>query len=211
MIKVYNYLVDSVGENCYSIVNDNNEALIVDPGDQADQLIEWIHSNGWHPQAVILTHAHMDHIGALDAIREQYQIEAYLHNAEKDFIIDPVLNFSRALHDHDVVQKPVEQYWDSMGVKTVGSFTFEIRHVPGHSPGSVIYVFHEDEIVIAGDTLFQGSIGRTDFPGGSHQQLMDAIDSQILTLPDNFKVYPGHGPSTSIGIERANNPFLIKD
>ena len=89
-----------------------------------------------------------------------------------------------------------------------GPFTFEIRHAPGHSPGSVLFISHPDKTVIAGDVVFQGSIGRTDLPGGNHQQLLDSIAREVLTLPDDYKLLPGHGPATTVGAERRSNPFL---
>lgn len=207
MIKVYGLEITSVGENTYALVNENNEALIVDPGGQADRIIAWIDDHVWSPQAVILTHAHLDHIGALDAIRDHYQIEAYVHYLEKDFMENPILNLS-ALMGMRLVQRPCQHHWQEMGAQTIGNFSFETRHVPGHSPGSVVYIFAEDQFVISGDTVFQGSIGRTDFPGGSYQQLIQGIQTHLLSLPDQFTLYPGHGPATKVGIEKISNPFL---
>lgn len=207
MIQVHSIELPRVGENTYALVNERKEALLVDPGDQAEQIIAWISDQGWQPQAVLLTHGHLDHIGALDAIRDHYQIEAYIHHTEAEFLTNPQLNLS-AYMGPKVIQRPAENLWQTTGAKQVAGFEFEIRHVPGHSPGSVIYIFAEDRFVISGDTVFRSSIGRTDFPGGSLDQLLSHIRQEILTLPGDFRLYPGHGPATDIQSEQVGNPFL---
>ena len=207
MNRVYQLEIPMVGENTYTIVNERQEALIVDPGGQSDLIINWIKDNGWKPQAVILTHAHLDHIGALDDMRNHYQIEAFIHFEEENFLSDPKLNLS-AYMGPELIQKPAEHLWQKMGKQKIGNFEFEMRHVPGHSPGSVIYIFHEDAFVISGDTVFMGSIGRTDFPGGSYNQLISGIHKHILSLPNHYQLFPGHGLATQVGQERVMNPFL---
>lgn len=211
MIKVHTFIVEGFDENCYCLVNEKNHALIVDPGGQANQIIAWIESHEWIPQAVILTHAHMDHIGALDEVRDYFQIEAYIHEIEADYISDGRLNLSSYLLTYDIVQRSAEHLWQMEGLKRIGDFEFEIRHVPGHSPGSIVYIFSADKFVIVGDTLFNGSIGRTDFPGGSLNTLLSGIKHKLLTLTDEYKIYPGHGPMSDIGTERRENQFLIQD
>lgn len=211
MNQVFSIELPKVGENTYAVVNsDSKAALLVDPGDQAEEIIAWIDEHGWQPKAILLTHGHLDHIGALDAVRDHYQIEAYIHKTEAEFLTNPQLNLS-AYMGPKVIQRPAEHLWQQMGAQELVGFEFEIRHVPGHSPGSVIYIFAADRFVISGDTVFRASIGRTDFPGGSLDQLLSHIRQEILTLPGDFALYPGHGPATDVQTEQASNPFLQFD
>lgn len=205
MLKVESLVVSNAQENTYVIYNEAKEALIIDPGDEAHRIIEWVKRNGWKLQAVLITHAHPDHVMAVDPIREEFGIEAYIHPIEKDMFIHPMQLFAP---NTGVENRPADHYWQEMGKHKVGSFEFEVAFLPGHSPGHVVYIFPEDELVISGDTLFAGSIGRTDFPGGSYQVLMEGVAKELLTLPHHFTLYPGHGPKTTIAEELASNPFL---
>lgn len=207
MLMVEKMVVGIASENTYAIVNEDKKALIIDPGAEAETLIDWIKSNGWQPQAVLLTHCHYDHIGALDAVREAFAIEAYVHPIEASFIIDSQKNLSYFVGSA-FMQRPAEHEWDSMGGKTVGDFEFKVAFVPGHSPGHVVYIFEDDGFVICGDTVFEQSIGRTDLPGGSQALLLTGIQKEILSLPENYRLFPGHGSSTTIAAEIKTNPYL---
>ncbi|MBD3949954.1 MBL fold metallo-hydrolase [Tuanshanicoccus lijuaniae] len=209
MYQVFQKTVGIASENTYVIVNEQQQALIVDPGDEASLLIQWIESNDWQPQAVLLTHGHFDHIGALDAVRQHFGIEAYIHHIEAAFLSDPMLNLSSGLMNEAVCRQPAEHLWRETGMKRVGDFEFRIELIPGHSPGHVVYIFEPEGFVMAGDTLFNGSIGRTDFYLGSLSKLLNGIQTYLLPLADECIVYPGHGAATTIGNERLTNPFLV--
>jgi len=195
-----------LGANCY-IVFKGKEALIIDPGSEPQAIANAIDQLELKPQAILLTHAHFDHIGAVDEIRKRYQIDVYIHEDEKDWLQDSGLNRSRLFTGEDIVTCPAEHHLHE-GKMELGSFSLEVLHTPGHSPGSVSFVFHDDEKVISGDALFFQGIGRTDLPGGDREVLENSIKNHLYQLPDTYTVYPGHGPNTTIGSEKQNNPFV---
>lgn len=193
-----------LGTNCY-VVSKNQEALVVDPSGDADQLMDYIANNNLNVKAILLTHAHFDHIGAVDELRKYCDCEVYVHELEADWLTDPELNRSIYL-PQQVKVKPAEHHIKP-GKMELGSFVFDVIHTPGHSPGSVSFVFEESKFVISGDVLFHQGIGRTDLPGGNYQQLEASI-LRLYQLNDAFTVYPGHGPETTISYEKQNNPFV---
>ncbi len=198
--------VGELGANCY-IVYQEGEALIFDPGGEPEKIIAFIDEHQLVPQAILLTHAHFDHIGGVDALRKHYQIDVYLHEAEAHWLTDPNLNRSTAFTRQEVKTDPPEHLL-TPGTLTLGSFTFEVIHTPGHSPGSVSFNFIEDDIIISGDVLFKFGVGRTDLPGGSFKQLANVIQTKLYTLDPTYIVYPGHGSPTTIGAEKHLNPFV---
>lgn len=205
-MEIISLSLGPLGTNCYILIKDK-EALIVDPGGDSDQVINLLTSKKVVPQAILLTHAHFDHIGAVDDLRSHYQIDVYLHEEEKDWLSDPQLNRSNAFFGNEIVTRPPEHYLEE-GELTISSFTFEVRHTPGHSPGSVSFLFPTEKSIIGGDVLFFGGIGRTDLPGGDMNVLVSSILTKFYSLPDDFTVYPGHGPKTTIKHEKVNNPFV---
>lgn len=208
MLEVQRIEIPRFGENCYLIINPSKQALIVDPGGEAEQMMAIIDQHQLCPQAIILTHGHFDHIGAVDTLREHFNIDVYIHQLEHDFLTNPELNLSGLFPKLSVTQSKPDHVWTEMGQVNIGEFSFVLHHIPGHSPGSVVYRFPQDKFIIGGDTLFQGSIGRTDFPGGSMELLLTGIRNELLSLEDDYVVYPGHGPTTTIGKERYQNAFL---
>lgn len=209
-MKVETLSLGPIGTNCY-IVRKGDECLIFDPGAQAERIEQYVTENKLKPQAILLTHAHFDHIGAVDAIRKKYEIDVYLHAAESDWLEKPELNRSVLFFgEAGAVRTAKPDHLIEVGRWDIGSFTFEVVHTPGHSPGSVSYIFHDDKFVISGDTLFNQGIGRTDLPEGDFQTLMLSIFNELYTLADDYVVYPGHGPSTTIGSEKFQNPFTVQ-
>lgn len=211
MYRVYRQVVGQVSENTYIIENtDSQTALIIDPGAEASRLIEWIDQKGWQPQAICLTHGHFDHIGACDALRDKYHIPVYLFEEEADFMWDGEYNCSLPMLGYTIEQRPADILWrrEDLGLVQVGDFQFEIRFTPGHSKGHVVFYFEREGFLISGDTIFKGSIGRTDLPGSSHMQLLSSIREAIMSLPESTILYPGHGPEISLKHELRFNPFL---
>lgn len=195
--------------NCYLISNDRNESLIIDPGGEGEKLIQIIEEKNLNPVAILVTHTHYDHIGAVDTIREHYQIPLYVHENEAKWLLDPSLNGSQFFAAFPLVRlRPADKILATEGKMSVGDFTFEMYETPGHSPGSVSFYFKDLGIVICGDALFQGSIGRTDLQGGDYDELITSIRNKLLVLPEDTVVLPGHGNTTTILAEKNTNPFL---
>lgn len=199
----------SIQTNCYIIDNQDRTCLIFDPGGEGKKLINLLNSRGLKPIAILLTHAHFDHIGAVDDVKNYYKIPAYVHKQEEKWLGDPALNGSQFFTMIEPIKvSPADFIIREEGPMKIGEFAFHIYHTPGHSPGSVSYYFAEDGVVISGDALFQGSIGRTDLPGGNQPQLLKSIHDKLLTLPEETYVLSGHGPVTTIEEEMNSNPFL---
>ncbi|ABS23216.1 MBL fold metallo-hydrolase [Bacillus cytotoxicus] len=195
--------------NAYILSNDQKECVIFDPGSEGEKLVTYLQQEGLKPLAILLTHAHFDHIGAVDAVREAFRIPVYVHKEEAEWLGDPAVNGSQIfMMNRSITAKPADYRIDGEGTLTIGPFTFEMFETPGHSPGSISYYCKEVNAVFSGDVLFQMSIGRTDLPGGSLTELMGSIEEKLFMLPDDTTVLCGHGPETNIGFEKENNPFL---
>jgi glyoxylase-like metal-dependent hydrolase (beta-lactamase superfamily II) len=194
-----------LGTNCY-IVSSNQDTIVFDPGGDADQLIEYIQNKDLQLKAILLTHAHFDHIGAVEDLRKFSGAPVYIHELEADWLTDPELNRSAFMSDK-IAGEPAD-YYLTPGRMNINSFQFDVVHTPGHSPGSVSFIFNKEKFVIGGDVLFNQGVGRTDLPGGSFEQLEASIRNHFYQLDDSFTVYPGHGPETTIGNEKRNNPFV---
>jgi len=196
----------ALGTNCY-ILHKSGKALIVDPGDESEKVVSYLSENQLEPEAIVLTHAHFDHIGAVDDLRKKYMLPVYLHHEETEWLTEPLYNGSGRFPRTPITTAPPEAELVE-GKMTIGSFSFHVYHTPGHSPGSVTIVFEKDEIIISGDALFQLGIGRTDLFGGNTQQLIESIQNKIYPLNESYTVYPGHGNPTTIGFEKMNNPYV---
>jgi hydroxyacylglutathione hydrolase len=192
-------------ENCYVAMDEaTHDAVIIDPGDDAPRIVDTIRRMGAKPIAVINTHCHFDHVGAVSAIRKQYDIPFYIHPEDRQMLEHASLSakgFGMALE-----QPETDRFIREGETFTVGESALAVRFTPGHCPGHITLV--GDGFAFVGDVLFAGSVGRTDLPGTSWPVLAESIKTQLLTLPDDTLVLPGHGPSTTIGHERRTNPFL---
>ncbi|WP_059171128.1 MBL fold metallo-hydrolase [Bacillus sp. FJAT-27445] len=195
--------------NCYVLYREDRTCLIFDPGEEAPKLINILSEKKLKPAAILLTHAHFDHIGAVDAIRDHYKIPVYLHEREAKWLGDPHLNGSGLFPVGPPLRVgPADHLLKNEGKMELMGFEFDVFETPGHSPGSVSFYFSEKGLVVSGDALFMGSIGRTDLPGGNEKELMKSIHTKLLSLPENTIVLPGHGPVTTIEDEMDSNPFL---
>jgi hydroxyacylglutathione hydrolase len=193
--------------NCYILWNQKKECLIFDPGGDGDRLISFLKGNQLQPLAILLTHAHFDHIGALDSIRLHFNIPAYVHKKETNWLRDPSLNGSKFFGSSISVNE-AEQIIKGEGMLKISDFELQVLETPGHSPGSVSFYHKPSKSVFSGDALFSGSIGRTDLRGGNQSQLLESIHSKLLSLPEDTYVLSGHGPVTTISVEMDHNPFL---
>lgn len=212
MLTVQHFEFSPIMENTYVLYNESGDCVIIDPGcyDQREEqmLKSWIANQHLHPKFLLNTHCHLDHVFGNRYVHETWNLELYLHPNEK-IVLDyapeagkrwnlPFVNYEGPLH-----------YIRAGDTIRLGTDELVVLEAPGHSPGHICFYCREQEFVIGGDVLFRGSIGRTDLPGGNHAQLLDSIRSQLFTLPDTVRVYPGHRTSTTIGYEKRTNPFLV--
>lgn len=194
-------------ENCYLVVDEQGgECAIVDPGEEAGLILHKVEETGAKPVAIWLTHAHIDHVLGVPRIAAETGAPVWLHPADRPFydaVPDQAAWFGLAPPE----PLPAPDQDLAHGTRlTVGGLSFEVRHAPGHSPGSVCLI--GPGVALSGDVLFAGSIGRTDLPGGDFETLIASIERELLPLPDDTILYSGHGPETTIGRERQTNPFL---
>lgn len=194
-------------ENCYIVADrDAGEAVLVDPGEEAELFLARLQTEGLTLTAIWLTHAHLDHVAGVGQVKERIDVPVWLHPADRE-LYDHAPDQARMFLGAEMPALPSPDRIIVPGDPVrVGACAFDVRFVPGHSPGSVAFI-HEG-IAIVGDVLFAGSVGRVDLPGGHGGTLIRSIRDELLTLPDETIVYPGHGPETTIGRERATNPFL---
>ncbi|MFN8487011.1 MAG: MBL fold metallo-hydrolase [Caldilineaceae bacterium] len=196
-------------ENCYIVACEKTrKGVIIDPGDNARAILKVVSQQALTIEKVINTHAHFDHVMAVNAVCSATGAPFYLHRADL-----PVLHGTpervRLWLDTEIspIREP-DEFLEHGQLIQVGEETLEVRFTPGHAPGHVVFIHHASRQIFGGDTLFQGSIGRFDLPMADGPTLLQSIREQLLTLPDDYTVYPGHGPATTIGAERATNPYI---
>lgn len=213
---------EAFGTNCYLVAaGPGEQCLVVDPGvGVLDQLDALLAEHRLHPAAVLLTHGHLDHTFSVAPVCNARGITAYIHPADKELLADPTKGLSRDLQELFGGQLPYSEPAEVAelpdgGTLRLAGLAITVDHAPGHTPGSVLFRlagapagWDAGSVCLAGDVLFAGSIGRTDLPGGSMPQMLTSLRDKILPLPDDTAVLPGHGPATTIGQERASNPYL---
>ncbi|MBO4680215.1 MAG: MBL fold metallo-hydrolase [Lachnospiraceae bacterium] len=206
-VKIGRIPLGNMGTNCYFVYSeDTKDAIVFDPADNGDYLYEKLKDNGISVKAIFLTHGHFDHIYGVKKLKELSGAKVYASVDEVEVLKDPDKNVSEMFGR--VISMEPDETFNDLDVITIAGMTFQVLATPGHTAGSVCFYFKDDNILIAGDTLFEGSVGRTDFPTGSMKTLVESINSKLMVLPDNTRVYPGHGGTTTIGDERQNNPFI---
>ncbi len=195
-----------------------NQAICIDPGDESERIFEIIRDRSFNLQAIALTHAHMDHVGGVAGLKKLMpEAQIILHRGDEfmyralpeqpAWIGIPRPQWTALGFEYET-PPPIDKYWQDGEHYSVGSIIFEVLHCPGHTPGHVALFARDERKVFVGDILFAGSVGRTDLPGGSTEQLLSSIRNKLLPLGDEVEVYSGHGPTTTIGEERLTNPFL---
>lgn len=211
MITIKRFEFNPFRENTYLISDDTGECMIIDPGcyepEEQDLLLEYFKENQLKPVKIVNTHCHIDHILGTAFLHDQYKLPFLIHPQEK-----PLLTASIAQGELFglEVQTPPEptDFLNEGDTLTFGNSVFEVIHVPGHSPGGIVLLNKDQQCMFTGDVLFQGSIGRTDLLGGDYDSLVSSIRQKLLILDPMIRVYPGHGPDTTIGIENQSNPFF---
>lgn len=211
MFQIKAFTFNPVQENTYILYNESNECIIIDPGcyfdSEKEELKNFITNHKLQPKLLLNTHCHLDHVFGNKFIAEEFKLKLNTHEREK-----PILELAPA--SGLMFNLPFDNYLGEVAYLKEGDFvklgddTLEVIHVPGHSPGSICFYCEKQKFIIGGDVLFQNSIGRTDLPYGSHEDLLKHIKEKLFKLPGEVKVYPGHGAPTSIGQEIKDNPYL---
>lgn len=211
MIQIKTFTFNPYQENTYLLYDEKGNCAIIDPGmygpEEEAMLSSFIEENQLNPVLLLNTHCHIDHVLGNKYIHETYNLFPQFHEGELPILIE-VQNYAPQMGMRYNVSPIGEVFLPSSGEIKLGDHSLELIFAPGHSPAHLCFYSAKQGFLIGGDVLFKGSVGRTDLPGGNHQQLMDSIRTNLYTLPDETIVYPGHGPTTQIGFEKKNNPFV---
>lgn len=214
MLQVRSFAFNPFQENSFVLFDETKECVVVDPGcsdeEENSQLADFIQKENLQVKLLLNTHCHIDHVLGNRFVKETYHVRLLIHKTE-----EPVLKaaevYAPSYGFHNYQHQPADAYMEDGDVVKFGNQSLQVLFVPGHSPGHVAFYSEPNRLVIGGDVLFYNSIGRTDLPGGNHQMLINSIHTKLFTLPDHVKVYPGHGPETTIGFEKRTNPFCAVD
>jgi hydroxyacylglutathione hydrolase len=211
-MQIKKFIVNPLQENSYVISDETKECIFADPGfcypEEQNKVKEYVRLNGLKPVMIINTHCHFDHIMGVEFLRREYKIPFLAHADESFWIENAVEQAGMFGFEMKPVSAP-DYFIDVDEPLRFGKSEFGVIHLPGHSPGHVVFYSEDEHILIAGDVLFYGSIGRTDLPGGNYRTLISGIKEKLFTLPEGIKVYCGHGPETKLDFEKSSNPFLV--
>jgi len=204
-LQIISLVTGAMLENAYLVFDEaSKQAAVIDPGDDAGKIEEQVDRLGLRLEYILLTHGHADHIGAVDELREKYNAKVAVHALDAEMLLSGEKNLSSFIGTPFAV-KAADRLLQDGDVVDVGTIRFHVMHTPGHSKGSVCYL--ADHVMFSGDTLFEGSIGRTDFPGGSMSEMRASL-ARLKALEEDYEVYPGHGGATTLEQEKAMNPYL---
>lgn len=199
-------VVGPLETDCYIVhCSETKECAIVDPGADPEKIIHFISESGLMPKVILNTHGHVDHVGANRDMKEKYDIPLLIHEADEGMLNHSIQSQLSFLLGAKKSPDP-DGFLEEKKIITVGNSKMEVLHTPGHSPGSVCFL--AEDFLLSGDTLFCGGVGRTDLPGGSWGELERSIREKILVLPEELRIFPGHGPSSTVGQEKHSNPFI---
>lgn len=211
MIKVEKFVVNPLGENSFVLYDETGACIIIDPGfyyaEEQEELKAYVENNQLRPVKIVNTHCHFDHIMGVEFVRKAFQIP-FLAHPDDAFWVGRAVDQGKMFGFEMTKVNPIDKFIADGEMIPFGQSELKAIHVPGHAPGHVVFYNEKDNMLIAGDVLFYGSIGRTDLPGGDYETLISKIKEKLFVLPDETKVYCGHGPETTLGFEKANNPFL---
>ncbi|KGQ69338.1 beta-lactamase [Chelonobacter oris] len=201
--------VTAFQQNCSIIWDDQKKAAVIDPGGDVDKLIRFIEENGLQVQKILLTHGHLDHVGAANKLKHYFHIDIFGPHIDDKFLFDSLPEQSRRFGLFETEVFYPDHWLNTEGqIIEIGDIQFEILHLPGHTPGHIGFIEHQKNVAFTGDVLFYHGVGRTDFPRGSHQQLLSSIREKLFNLNAEMIIIAGHGSATKIGIEKQDNPFL---
>lgn len=212
MISVKKFTFNPFQENTYVLFDETKECVIIDPGcyttQEKENLVNFIKNNDLTVKNILSTHSHIDHVLGNSFVAKEFNVNLIIHENDLETLnripeYAPMYGFT----DYEISPQPIS-FFDVEKGYSFGNSHLAMAYVPGHAPGHVVFISENDEFIINGDCLFYGSIGRTDLPGGDHDTLINSIKTKLFTLPNEYKVYCGHGPETTIGFEKQNNPFL---
>jgi hydroxyacylglutathione hydrolase len=211
MITIQQFTFNPYQENTYVLYDETGECVIIDPGmhngPEQNELVSWIRETGLKPVLLLNTHCHIDHVFGNKFVFDQWGLKPQFNKGELP-VLQAVPGYAPQMGMNYELSPEPEVFLGESGTVAFGNSELELIFAPGHSPAHLCFYANEDDFLIGGDVLFYSSIGRTDLPGGNHQQLLNSIRENVFVLPDSVKVYPGHGQPTTIGFEKKHNPFL---
>lgn len=205
--KIKLMVLGPVSTNCYILYReDSKKAIVFDPADASEKIADVLTELGLELEAILLTHGHFDHIMAVNQLKEHYHVPIYVHEEEAEVAENPGMNLSSQFGGSYTVK--ADKLLKDGEELSIAEFSLKVLHTPGHTKGSVCYYMEQDKLLFSGDTLFAGSIGRSDFPTGSGATLIRSIKDKLTVLPEDTLVFPGHGEQSDIGYEKGHNPFM---